>query len=96
MKICVEIPKSSLAQKLSGCFSELDSQRFSDGDWYKFTKSGITKEKAIMAVCEEYHIDVSEIIAFGDDYADIGMLKLCGIGIAMGNAIQEVKILPMP
>ena len=30
-------------------------------------------------------------IAFGDDFADIGMLKLCGTGIAMGNAIPEVK-----
>lgn len=30
-------------------------------------------------------------IAFGDDYADIGMLELCGKGIAMGNAINEVK-----
>lgn len=28
---------------------------------------------------------------FGDDYADIGMLQLCGRGIAMGNAINEVK-----
>lgn len=91
LKICVEIPESNLAQKLSKCFPELDSQRFSDGDWYKFTKSGITKEKAILAVCEACHVDISEIIAFGDDYADIGMLKLCGIGVAMGNAIQEVK-----
>ena len=91
LKICVEIPNSNLAQKLCEYFSELDSQRFSDGDWYKFTKSGITKEKAILAVCEACHIDVSEIIAFGDDYADIGMLKICGIGVAMGNAIQEVK-----
>lgn len=91
LKICVEIPKASLAQKLSECFSELDSQRFSDGDWYKFTKSGATKEKAILAVCKACHADVSEIIAFGDDYADIGMLKLCGVGVAMGNAIQEVK-----
>jgi len=91
LKICVEIPDSGLARKLSEQFSELDSQRFSDGDWYKFTKSGITKEKAILAVCEAYHADVSEIVAFGDDYADIGMLKLCDIGVAMGNAIQEVK-----
>ena len=30
-------------------------------------------------------------MAFGDDYVDIGMLKLCGLGIAMGNAIKEVK-----
>jgi len=91
LKICVEIPDSNLAQKLCGHFSELDSQRFSDGDWYKFTRSGITKEKAILAVCEACHADVSEIVAFGDDYADIGMLKLCGTGVAMGNAIQEVK-----
>ena len=91
LKICVEIPHPGLAQKLCEHFSELDSQRFSDGDWYKFTKSGVTKEKAILAVCEACHIDISETVAFGDDYADIGMLKICGIGVAMGNAVQEVK-----
>ena len=36
-------------------------------------------------------ISAEEITAFGDDYVDIGMLKLCGLGIAMGNAIEEVK-----
>jgi len=91
LKICVEIPHPSLAQKLCEHFQELDSQRFSDGDWYKFTKSGITKEKAILTVCEACSADPSEIIAFGDDYADMGMLKMCGIGVAMGNAICEVK-----
>lgn len=78
LKICVEIHHPDLAQNLCEHFSELDSQHFSDGDWYKFTKSGITKEKAILAVCEACH-------------ADIGMLKICGIGVAMGNAVQEVK-----
>lgn len=34
---------------------------------------------------------IDSIIVFGDDYADIGMLELCGIGVAMGNAIDEVK-----
>ena len=34
---------------------------------------------------------VEDIIAFGDDYADIGMLKMAGIGVAMGNAIEAVK-----
>ena len=91
LKICVGIRHPDLVQKLCEHFSELDSQHFSDGKWYKFTKSGITKEKAILAVCEACHADVSEIAAFGDDYADIGMLKLCGIGVAMDNAVQEVK-----
>lgn len=31
------------------------------------------------------------MVAFGDDFNDIGMLKLCGKGIAMENAIQQVK-----
>lgn len=91
LKMCVEIPNPRLAQKLCEHFSEFDSQRFSDGDWYKFTKGGITKEKAISVVCEAYHIDISDVVAFGDDYTDMGMLKMCGIGVAMGNAIQEVK-----
>lgn len=91
LKICVEIPDPIFARNLSEHFSELDCQRFSDGDWYKFTKSSATKEKAIAAVCEAYHTNLSDIVAFGDDHADIGMLKLCGTGVAMGNAIQEVK-----
>ena len=37
------------------------------------------------------HQTSDSIIAFGDDYADIGMLRLCGTGVAMGNAIDEVK-----
>ena len=64
---------------------------FSDGYWYKFTKKTATKEKAILEICSACGIKAEEIIAFGDDYADIGMLKLCGKGIAMGNAIKEVK-----
>ena len=31
------------------------------------------------------------MISFGDDFSDIGMLKATGRGIAMGNAIAEVK-----
>ena len=41
--------------------------------------------------CAVSGISAEEITAFGDDYVDIGMLKLCGLGIAMGNAIDEVK-----
>lgn len=63
----------------------------SDGYWYKFTKKGITKENAVMEVCGKCRIQADEIIAFGDDYADAGMLELCGTGVAMGNAIDVIK-----
>ena len=74
-----------------GVLSDCDCIRFSDGYWYKFTKKGVTKEDSIKIVCDSYKISLSDVIAFGDDYADIGMLKLAGVGVAMGNAIEEVK-----
>ena len=91
LKMCVEIFKDSQARLLQEMLHDCDCVRFSDGYWYKFTKRGVTKERAIMEVCSACGIKTEEITAFGDDYADIGMLTLCGKGIAMGNAINEVK-----
>ena len=92
LKICVEILDDENAKELKAALPKYDCIRFSDGFWYKFTKAGVTKEKAIHKVCEALGIRLDDIIAFGDDYADIGMLKLCGLGVAMGNAIDEVKL----
>lgn len=89
--MCVEIFEERQARKLQGILDECDCVRFSDGYWYKFTKKAATKERAIMEVCSVCGIGTEEITAFGDDYADIGMIQLCGKGIAMGNAIAEVK-----
>lgn len=91
LKMCVEIFEDSQARQLQKLLEQCDCIRFSDGYWYKFTKKSATKENAIMELCSACNIKTDEIIAFGDDYADIGMLQLCGTGIAMGNAINEVK-----
>jgi hydroxymethylpyrimidine pyrophosphatase-like HAD family hydrolase len=50
-----------------------------------------TKSKAIAALAEKWNITNSEIVAFGDDLNDIDMLVYAGIGVAMGNAVGEVK-----
>ena len=91
LKMCVEIFDEKVAEKLRKKLPECDCVRFSDGYWYKFTKKTATKETAILNLCEVCGITTDDIIAFGDDFADIGMLKLCGVGVAMGNAIKEVK-----
>ena len=40
---------------------------------------------------EKLGISIDDIIAFGDDYNDLEMIKNAGIGIAMGNAEESVK-----
>jgi Cof subfamily protein (haloacid dehalogenase superfamily) len=50
-----------------------------------------TKVKAVIYVAERFGLSVADIAAFGDDYNDIEMLRGCGVGIAVANAIDEVK-----
>ena len=54
-------------------------------------KKEATKENGIRKACIACGIALEDVTAFGDDTPDIGMLKLCGTGVAMGNACEEVK-----
>ncbi|MDI9499181.1 MAG: HAD family hydrolase [Bacillota bacterium] len=91
LKISVEIPDPEKAAALRSLLPHLDFEHFSGGCWYKFTRQGATKEHSIEVVCAALDISPGEIVAFGDDNSDIGMLRSCGIGVAMGNAIEAVK-----
>ena len=51
--------------------------------------------KRVAALAEHWDINVSEIVAFGDDTNDINLLKHCGIGAAVSNALDEVKKQPI-
>lgn len=74
----------------------VDSIPFSDIPWYKFSKKGATKEKAIESLCAHLNVAPQKIAAFGDDFNDIGMLKIAGKGLSMQNAIPEVKHAAFP
>jgi len=50
-----------------------------------------TKSKAIAELAKLWRIDSSEIAAFGDDLNDLDMLDYAGYGVAMGNAVDDVK-----
>ena len=49
------------------------------------------KSSGISKFLKQYGIDRTETMAFGDGENDIEMLKFAGIGVAMGNANDEVK-----
>jgi len=92
------------ADKIGICISSFeDIERFSKylpSDLYIEMTEGIlgmimsrsaTKWAAIQVVANHFGIQTSKVIAFGDDYNDIEMLRECGIGVAVANAIDEVK-----
>ena len=52
---------------------------------------GICKFSGINALAQSLNIDPKEIICFGDSENDSSMIQSAGLGIAMGNASEDIK-----
>jgi len=52
---------------------------------------GVSKATGIDMVCRHYGISLEQTMAFGDGGNDMEMLRHVGVGVAMGNAADEVK-----
>ncbi|TDM13350.1 Cof-type HAD-IIB family hydrolase [Macrococcus bovicus] len=58
----------------------------------EIVKKGINKAVGIQYVSEKLGINQKNIIAFGDEDNDFEMIEYAGTGVAMANAIQELKM----
>lgn len=52
---------------------------------------GIDKAQSLLRLLEKIGLSTDILMAFGDGYNDLSMLKLAGMGVAMENAAPEVK-----
>ena len=50
-----------------------------------------TKGNGLASLCRYLGISMNHVMAFGDSYNDINMIRAAGIGVAMGNAREDVK-----
>lgn len=89
-KITVEIFEKNAAFQLAKKHPQCNFIPFSGGKWYRFAHKNATKIYAINTLLQYLNIDLNQVVAFGDDYNDIDMLKTCGYGVAVSNAIEEV------
>lgn len=52
---------------------------------------GIDKAASLKALADSLQIKPEEIISFGDGYNDLSLIEFAGLGVAMANAVDEVK-----
>lgn len=57
-----------------------------DNGLIELSAPGVTKASGLSVVAERLGVAVGEIAAFGDMPNDVPMLKMVGLGVAMGNA----------
>jgi len=71
-------------------FSELSKVQSASG-FYDIMPKNTSKKNAIDQMLDHYNIDISEVVAFGDNYNDLEMLKHVGIAITTENGVEQVK-----
>ena len=81
-------------RKIYGILSsmELNAQLgFSSDTYLEVIPKGVDKGTALEKLCEIYDIPLENTVAFGDEELDIPLIEKAGMGIAMGNAVKELK-----
>ncbi len=76
-----------LQTELSEQLSVMRSKPF----FLEFTEKGVTKGTSLSILIDRLGIKREEVIAMGDSYNDAAMIEFAGLGIAMGNAPDDIK-----
>ena len=90
-KVSPELEKDEWAEAIVKACSNCSLLNFTGEKWRRDAASNSDKETALKILVEHIGIDLSDVVAFGDDINDLGMLKLAGTAVAVFNAIDEVK-----
>jgi HAD superfamily hydrolase (TIGR01484 family) len=59
--------------------------------WLDLSPVGVSKASGLQHVCDKIGLAASDVLAIGDGRNDIEMLRWAGRGVAMGQAVDEVK-----
>ncbi|MGL4336680.1 MAG: Cof-type HAD-IIB family hydrolase [Turicibacter sp.] len=57
----------------------------------EFMPQNINKAYSLQKLLDHVGLDKSQLIACGDGYNDLPMIEFAGLGVAMDNAVDEVK-----
>ena len=72
-------------------FPQLQLLMFSTGQGADMVERCCSKANGLRCLCDYYGVPIEKTWAFGDSENDIELLRAAGTGIAVGNAMPEVK-----
>lgn len=84
-KIIAYSEEPSLLEPIAEKYN-LDFVTYFGGPFCRFTKNGVNKASGTRALANILGIDMVDVLAFGDDSGDLGMICDAGVGVLMKNA----------
>lgn len=79
------------ARELEAHFPEFKFPMFSGNMGADVVEQEASKAEGLKRLCQYYDIGLEQTVAFGDSMNDYEIVREAGIGIAMGNSVEELK-----
>ncbi|WP_010176051.1 Cof-type HAD-IIB family hydrolase [Bacillus coahuilensis] len=83
----LKVIEKKLQERLHGELSVMRSKPY----FLEFTEADVTKGTSLHTLIQKLGIEQREVMAFGDSYNDLAMIEFAGLGVAMGNAPEDIK-----
>ena len=64
---------------------------YSSNRYIEFNHSNVDKGSGLKTLAVLSGVDLKDTIAIGDNYNDLSMIKVAGIGVAVNNAVDDLK-----
>ena len=65
---------------------------YSSNRYIEFNHQGVNKGQGLKKLAELLHVDIKDTIAIGDNFNDLSMIKVAGLGVGVQNTVEEMKI----
>lgn len=88
--LTIYIPESD-EKEIQKKYANCTFFRVSDLGLFDVVNKGVSKQSGLEVIEKIRSLLSGNIMFFGDDHNDLESIKKCGLGIAMGNAVKDVK-----
>lgn len=64
---------------------------FSSNRYMEFNHKGVSKGTGLEKLCHILNIPIEDTIAIGDNFNDLSMIQMAGLGVGVANTIEDMK-----
>lgn len=90
-KILASSQSGTLYRQIKNALTDDVYYTIADTELVQIMSREATKWNGVKAMLESLHIPPQDTVYFGDDNDDIEPIRMCGLGVAVSNAVKEVR-----
>lgn len=64
---------------------------YSSNHYIEFNHKGVNKGVGLKPLADLLHVELKDMMAIGDNFNDLSIIKVSGLGVGVQNTVEEMK-----